>query len=60
MAQTGAPPGTGDVTIDVELTLNRFGFKRVAANKLQLGPLRLSGWLDTGKHFLSVEVNWKR
>ena len=48
------------MTIDVELTVNRFGFKRVAANKLQLGPLRLSWWRDTGKHSLSVEVNWKR
>ena len=47
------------MTIDVELTLNRCGLGRVAPNKIQLGIVRLSWWRDTGKHSLSVEVNWK-
>lgn len=47
------------MTIDLELTLNRFRFERVAANKLQLGPVRLSWWRGTGKHSVSLEVNWK-
>ncbi|MGH7487098.1 MAG: hypothetical protein ACREMY_16065 [bacterium] len=47
------------MTIDFELTLNRFGVQRVAPNKLQLGPVRISWWRGTGKHSLSLEVNWK-
>jgi len=47
------------VVVDLELTLNRFGFARVAHNKVQLGFLRVSWWDVAGKHALSVEVNWR-
>ena len=47
------------MVVDVELTLNRFGFGRVARNKLQFGPLRLSYWVVPGKHALSFEINWR-
>ena len=46
------------MVIDLELTLNRFGFERVAANKLQLGCFRLAWWHIPSKHSISVEVNW--
>ena len=45
--------------IDIELTLNRFGFSRPAANKLQVGFLRLSVWRGLGKWSISFEINWK-
>jgi hypothetical protein len=45
------------VIIDVELTLNRWGFGLVARNKLQIGCLRISEWKGP-KHSLSFEVNW--
>lgn len=50
------------MVIDLELTLNRFGFYRPAENKLQIGLLRLAVWHNAvpDKHALSVEVNWKR
>lgn len=32
------------MVVDVELTLNRFGFGRVSANKVQIGCLRLAWW----------------
>ena len=47
------------MVIDVELTLNRFGFGRVAVNKVQVGPLRLAWWRVAGKHGISFEVNWR-
>lgn len=46
------------MTIDVELTLNRFGFSRPAKNKMQIGPIRISWW-NVGKRSISFEVNWK-
>lgn len=47
------------MSIDVELTLNRFGFYRPAANKVQLGPIRVAWWKVSGKHSVGVEVNWR-
>lgn len=48
------------MTIDVEITLNRFGFGRVAPNKLQVGCLRVAWWQIPGKHSVGLEVNWRR
>ncbi len=48
------------MVVDVELTLNRFGFGRVSANKVQIGCLRLAWWELPGKHAASFEVNWRR
>lgn len=47
------------MSIDVEITLNRFGFRRVTRNKVQVGPVRVSWWRGTGKRSIGVEVNWK-
>ena len=49
------------MTFDIEITLNRWGLGRVALNKIQIGPLRLSWWpiADVRKHAISFEVNWK-
>lgn len=48
------------MTVDVELSLNRFGLGTVASNKFQIGPFRISLWDVKGKHSLSFEINWKR
>lgn len=48
------------MVVDVEVTLNRFGFERVAPNKIQFGFLRISYWTDLGKYALSFEINWRR
>lgn len=47
------------MVVDIELTLNRWGFGRRAPNKLQIGFLRLAVWRKLGKHALSFEINWK-
>jgi len=47
------------MVLDIELTLNRFGFKRIAPNKIQFGPLRFAVWKGLGKTAISFEVNWK-
>jgi hypothetical protein len=47
------------MVLDVEITLNRFGFTRVSPNKVQIGPLRISWWNVAGKHGVGVEVNWR-
>ena len=47
------------MVIDFELTLNRFGVGRPAANKLQLGCFRVGWWRIPGKYALSVEINWR-
>ena len=47
------------MVVDVEITLNRFGFYRPARNKLQVGFLRLSLWTGIAKYALSFEINWK-
>lgn len=44
--------------IDVELTLNRFGFFRIAPNKFQFACFRLSIWRGLSKTALSFEINW--
>jgi len=36
------------MVIDIELTLNRFGFGRIAENKFH-----------SSKHSISFEINWK-
>ena len=47
------------MVLDVELTLNRFGFRRLAPNKVQFAFLRLALWHGLGKYAVSFEVNWK-
>ncbi len=47
------------MTIDIELTLNRFGLGKVAKNKFQFLFLRFSTWNIPNKHSISFEVNWK-
>ena len=47
------------MVIDIELTLNRFGFGKIAENKFQFLWLRLSKWNIVGKHSISFEINWK-
>ncbi len=47
------------MVIDIELTLNRFGFGKIAENKFQLFWLRFSKWQIPGKHSISFEINWK-
>jgi hypothetical protein len=47
------------MVIDVELTLNRFGFGKIAENKFQLLWLRFSKWQIPGKHSISFEINFR-
>lgn len=47
------------MTIDLELALNRFGFRRVAENKVQVGFFRIAWWHVEGKHSVGFEVNWR-
>ena len=47
------------MVVDVELTLNRFGFYKPSENKIQIGPIRFSIWKIKNKHALSFEINWK-
>ncbi len=47
------------MVIDIELTLNRFGFGRIAENKFQLGWLRFSEWRIPNKYSISFEINWR-
>lgn len=47
------------MVIDVELSLNHFGMKRLASNKIQFGPLRISWWNVITKHGISFELNWR-
>ena len=48
------------MVIDVELTLNRFGFGKIAENKFQFGWFRFSKWNILGKNSISFEINWKQ
>lgn len=48
------------MTIDIEVTLNRFGFERVAPNKVQIAFLRIAWWQIATKHSMGIEVNWRR
>ena len=47
------------MVIDVEITLNRFGFRREASNKVQVGFFRIAVWRGLKKHAVSFEINWK-
>jgi hypothetical protein len=47
------------MVMDIELTLNRWGFGWIAPNKLQLLCLRFSGWRIPGKYAISFEINWR-
>jgi len=47
------------MVIDIELTLNRFGFKRIAENKYQLLCFRFARWKVPNKHSISFEINWR-
>lgn len=47
------------MVIDIEVTLNRFGFGKIAKNKFQLLCFRFSKWEIPNKHSISFEVNWK-
>lgn len=47
------------MVIDIELTLNRFGFGKIAENKFQLFWLRFSKWHIPGKYSISFEINWR-
>ena len=48
------------MVIDIELTLNRFGFGKIAENKFQLFWLRFSKWNIPGKYSISFEINWRK
>ena len=45
--------------IDIELTLNRFGFGKVAENKFLLFCFRFSKWKIPDKYAISFEINWR-
>ena len=47
------------MVIDIELTLNRFGFGKIVENKFQLGWIRFSKWKIPGRHSISFEINWR-
>lgn len=47
------------MVLDIEITLNRFGFGRVTPNKFQIGFLRLSWWRIPNKYAVSFEINWR-
>ncbi len=47
------------MVIDIELTLNRFGFGKVDENKFQLLFLRFSRWNIPNKYSISFEINWR-
>lgn len=48
------------MVIDIELTLNRFGFGKIAENKFQLFCFRFSKWQILNKHSISFEINWRK
>lgn len=47
------------MVIDIELTLNRFGFGKISENKFQFLFLRFSKWKIPGKYSISFEINWR-
>jgi hypothetical protein len=47
------------MVIDIELTLNRFGFKKIAENKYQVFCFRFAKWPIPDKHSVSFEINWR-
>jgi len=48
------------MVVDVELTLNRFGFYKPSKNKIQFAMIRISWWRDIPKNAISFEINWKK
>ena len=46
------------MVLDIELTLNRFGFYKPDLNKLQIGFIRFSVW-HLPKWAVSFEINWR-
>ena len=51
---------TFKMVIDIELTLNRFGFKKIAENKYQVLCFRFAKWQIPDKHSISFEINWRK
>lgn len=47
------------MVIDIELTLNRFGFGRIIENKFQFLCFRFSKWKIPNKYSISFEINWR-
>jgi len=47
------------MVIDIELTLNRWGFGKIAENKFQLFCFRFSKWQIPNKYSISFEINWR-
>lgn len=47
------------MVVDLELTLNRFGFGKISDNKFQFLFLRFSKWEIPNKHSISFEINWR-
>ena len=47
------------MVLDIELTLNRFGFEWISGNKVQVGFFRFTVWRGLGKWAICCEVNWK-
>jgi hypothetical protein len=47
------------MVIDIELTLNRFGFGRISENKFQFLFFRFSKWKIHNKYSISFEINWR-
>lgn len=47
------------MVLDIELTLNRFHFKRIASNKVQFACFRIAVWNNVPKHALCFEINWR-
>lgn len=48
------------MVVDVELTLNRFGFYKPSKNKIQFAMIRISWWRGMPKNAISFEINWKK
>lgn len=48
------------MVIDIELTLNRFGFKRISSNKIQFLCFRFAVWEIPNKYSISFEINWRK
>jgi len=47
------------MVVDIEFTLNRFGFYKPAENKVQFACFRISWWRGLEKKAISFEINWK-
>jgi len=47
------------MVIDIEFTLNRFGFGKIDKNKFQFLFFRFSKWNISNKYSISFEINWR-